>query len=288
MPITHSWSLDTVGCGAGVLNSASTATPDFTPAQFGSCVVSLVVTDANGLTSSADTVTVTAVATAITDTTASGAALDGTVGAGEYGGSTQGINGSFGNVIGSSSKLHMESTSTGTVQFALESGGGALNDVVVLYIDSVSGGYAGTGTFTETGDPFREAISATNGTFRNDLVFPSGFSADYAIAVSKDFAMLFQLNASNHVFVASLSLLPTDSASAGAWEFSFNLADIGLTAGDSFRYFATCLSPSTAYRSDEFHGVAASTVASGTIAPGTTTTLGAHDFIVFTSYRQCN
>ncbi len=42
-------------------------------------------------------------------------------------------------------------------------------------------------------------------------------------------------------------------------QIDFSMSDIGLTAGDTFRYVITYLA-SNAYRSDEFHGVSSSTV----------------------------
>ena len=61
------------------------------------------------------------------------------------------------------------------------------------------------------------------------------------------------------------------------------MANLGLAAGGTFRYVATYLNPGNAFRSDEFHGVAQSTVPGGN--PGyTTVTLASGDTNVFTSY----
>lgn len=127
----------------------------------------------------------------IVDNTSSTATNNGTVGAGEYVGFTAGINSGFGNVIGSNSQLHVDSDSTGNLNFGLVTGGGSFNDAMVIYVDSVAGGFSSTSTFNDTGggtDACRKAISGYDGTNRSTLNFASGFEADYAICMQGTFA----------------------------------------------------------------------------------------------------
>jgi len=286
-PLTSAWSLDTDGCAAGSLTGADTSSPSLTPTAQGDCVVSLVVTDENGVRSDTSTVTVSAARVAITDQTAAGATVDGTVNGGEYAGGTTGIHDSFGDVIGSGSTLSLNSDDQGQVQIALQSVGD-LSDQGVIYIDSVPGGFADTTGLSDTTDALTSAVSATNGTDRVDLVFAPGFQADYALAFDQDGAHLYQLVAGGTlVKVADLPFAPSGVPTAHTWEMRFALSDIGLQPGATFKYFATYLNAATADRADEFQGVQQSTVPAGSIAPGTTTTLAADDFIWFDSYATC-
>ena len=99
--------------------------------------------------------------TTIYDVTPGTATVDGDVGAGEYVGLSNGINSGFGDVVGQSSQLHVDSDAT-TLNWGLITGGGSLNDRVVIYIDvdGGGGGYANTTTFTDNADGLRAAISA--------------------------------------------------------------------------------------------------------------------------------
>ncbi|MCS6844663.1 MAG: hypothetical protein NZ528_10155 [Caldilineales bacterium] len=215
----------------------------------------------------------------IVDNTAGSATNDGTVNPGEYVGYTTGINSGFGNVIGSGSQLHIDSASGGNLHIGLITGGGSFNDAMVIYVDSVSGGYASTSTFDDTGDPCRKAISGYDGFNRSILNFAPGFAADYAICMDTTFAGVWQLaGTGSHTYIASASRTTT---TPGHFEMNLTMANLGLAAGGTFKYVATYLNPSNAYRSDEFHGVAAY---SGGNPGYTTVNLASGDYNVFTSY----
>ncbi|MBX7212706.1 MAG: ExeM/NucH family extracellular endonuclease, partial [Thermoflexales bacterium] len=226
----------------------------------------------------------------ITDNTATTATRDGAIGAGEYVGYSCGINNGFGNVIGSASKLYVDSSDTGALNFGLTTGGGGLFDTIVIYIDSVAGGFTDTLQFQDNADNHRAAISAlgTNGPGRADITFASGFGADYAIAINGGYAGLWQLAAGGAnalVWKATLNQNPASGAATMEWD-GITLADLGLGAGQSFRYIATYLNPNDGagvYRSNEFHGVAQSTVPGGNIgiAP---VILAAGDYNTFIPY----
>ncbi len=234
---------------------------------------------------------VSAVATpiTITDTGTAGSNTDGDVqGTGDnYAGSSSGINGGFGDVLGSTSSLFMDSDLAGNIFVGHQSGGGGLNDVAVMYIDSISGGFADTTGFTDTADPLRSGISATDGANRADITFASGFEADYALAWGAggggDFAGVWELvNSGSHNFQSAANF--TTNAGPEV-EMNFALSDIGLSTGDSFDYVVTYLNASSAFRSDEFHGVAASTVTGGNIGQNPVT-LANGDFNTFQSVPE--
>jgi pullulanase len=219
----------------------------------------------------------------LVDTTPGGATTDGTINANEYVAFSSGINSGFGNVIGSNSKLHIDSDTGGTLYFGLEGGGGSLNDAGVIYIDSIAGGLTNTLALQDEGDGLRSAISGQAGGNASELTFASGFEADYAVAFNAGFAGLFQLTTGGNnslTYVNSANLNPTNNSGAGAWEMNIALSDIGLSPGDSFKYVVTYLNAGNAFRSDEFHGVAAGTVTGGNIGQSSFS-LGSGDFNTF-------
>lgn len=205
--------------------------------------------------------------TLIADGTPSSAVNDGVINPGEYVGFSGGINAGFGDVIGASSQLFVDSATDGTLNIGLQTGPGSLNDAVVIYVDAVPGGFADTSGFSDVADPLRRAISGTDGTNRSVLTFAPGFEADYAIAFDATFAGVWSLDTVSHVFVADAGL----QGGAGQWEMQLDLADLGLTPGLPFSYVATYLNSGNAFRSDEFHGVAASTVSGGNPGQGPVT-----------------
>jgi len=222
--------------------------------------------------------------TVIIDNTPGTAVADGVVNLGEYVGFSTGINAGFGDVIGAGSELHIDTDGSGTLSIGLVSGGGGLNDAVVIYIDTGVGGFADTGSFTDTADPLRRAISGTDGTNSSVLTFASGFEADYALGIEAGFAGLWELTTGSHTFVNSASLIPTGNSGAGQWEMTLSLSDLGLAPGATFRYVATYLNSGNAFRSDEFHGVAASTVPAGNIGQAPVG-LATGDYNTFQAYE---
>ncbi|NBC11004.1 MAG: PEP-CTERM sorting domain-containing protein [Planctomycetes bacterium] len=183
-------------------------------------------------------------------------------------GTTSGINSGFGDVVGATSTIDVTTDVAGNVSMTFNFGSADLNDSAVVYIDSDSGatGVTNTSTLTDTFDPLRSAISGTDGTNSSDLGFASGFAADTAIAFNTGFAGMWNalgVDPSDHAFVKSVGAAP--SATDASASFAFTMADLGLTAGDSFRFVVTYLNSGNAFRSDEFHGVAPATASSGNI-----------------------
>ncbi|MDP6491041.1 MAG: hypothetical protein QGG69_04630, partial [Kiritimatiellia bacterium] len=229
----------------------------------------------------------TAEPVSLVDTTPGTATHDGTVSNGEYVASSSGINSGFGDVMGSNSLLHVDSSLGGKLNFGLEPGAGSLNDMGVIYIDSISGGVDGTAGLTDTGDVHRRMISGTSPTNSSDLSFAPGFKADYAIAFSTNYGGLWRINAGgSHDSINSVSI--TSSVPSVSWEMELNLSDIGLLPGHAFKYVTSHANVISGggdefYRSDEFHGVTHSTVPSGN--PGTNAvTLASGDYNTFRTY----
>lgn len=188
-------------------------------------------------------------------------------------GTLPGINAGFGDRIGAMSRLDLAADVEGVVNWTLTPAQGEIDNenAVVIYLDTDfdtgggDAGVAGTGPLTDIGngqDMLRAAVSgkAANGSGAADLTFAPGFKADYALAFNKDVAVLYQLKAgpAEHGYVATVSGDPFGPA--GSYHFSVKLADLGLSPGATLRFVATYLDPVSAYRSNEFIGVADASV----------------------------
>lgn len=176
-------------------------------------------------------------------------------------------NGGFGGTVGQSpSDLQIENLADGTLNFSWTRGPGEFNDALVLYIDSIPGGFTDTLGFNDQADPLRSAISgASEGTTGSDansrsiLSFNTGFEADYAFAANTTFGGLWTLVSGGDnslTFTTTTGFGPTGNATAATYTWSFNVADIGLTAnsGQSFDFVGTYLNASNSFRSDEAFG----------------------------------
>lgn len=166
-------------------------------------------------------------------------------------------NSGFGGPIGLGS-LTLTDNGT-TVSGTVNKGPNGFNDVLVIYIDSLPGGFADTSGFADGADGLRKAMSGFDGGANRSLMtFTGGFLPDYAIALgpaSDNFGGLWQLangGANSLNFVNSVNLNPTGNPNSPTYTFSFNVSDIGLTpnSGATFELFGTYTSNS-GYRSDE-------------------------------------
>src|SRR6266481_612338 len=166
-------------------------------------------------------------------------------------------NSGFGGPIGLGS-LTLTDDGT-TVSGTVNKGPNGFNDVLVLYIDSIAGGFSDTSGFGDGADGLRKAISGFDGAAnRSLLTFAGGFSPDYAIALgpaSDNFGGLWQLangGANSLNFVSSVNLNPTGNNNSPTYTFSFNVSQIGLTpnSGATISLLGTYIS-NTGYRSDE-------------------------------------
>ena len=165
-------------------------------------------------------------------------------------------NSGFGGAIGQGS-LTLTDDGT-TISGTVTKGPGSFNNVLVLYIDSVSGGFGTTSGFADGNDGLRRAISGFDGGLNRSTLTFSGMLPDYAIALgpsSDNFGGLWQLNNGGNnslSFVSSVSLSPTGTDSSSSYTFSFNVSSIGLTplSGATIGLLGTYTS-NTGFRSDE-------------------------------------
>jgi len=158
---------------------------------------------------------------------------------------------SFGGPIGTSS-LAFDLTGS-TVNSTLSITTGGFFDTLVLYIDSIPGGFSDTSSLSDaaTGDFLRQAI--VGGTDGENVNFPVGFAADFAIAIAVadgpggpiNFGGLWQLDDSDtdQNFVDSVNIAPTDGSTSGNFTFDFDYSEIGLSDGDSFGLVGMYLNP---------------------------------------------
>lgn len=136
-----------------------------------------------------------------------------------------------------------------TVSGTFYKGSGSFSLNLILYIDSVSGGFANTSQFSDSADALRTAVSGyyAPASARATANFANGFMADYAIALGvngPNKGNLYHLvpggNGSME-FIKSVNLNPNNNLNASQYTFSFSLADIGLPAGSGnfFRFQST-------------------------------------------------
>jgi hypothetical protein len=159
----------------------------------------------------------------------------------------------FGGTLGLGSLTLTDSGGNLTATF--NPNGGFTGNDVVIYIDSISGGFNNNSTFFDNADGGREAVAGNNnGNPSQDLItFPSGFGADYALEFENNvFTGLFGLaSGGNGSFNFITGAAPV---SGGPYTVTFPLSDIGITPGQSFN-FVGFLDSTTAYGSNETIGV---------------------------------
>ncbi|MEL6741192.1 MAG: hypothetical protein AAFP26_11105 [Planctomycetota bacterium] len=168
-------------------------------------------------------------------------------------------NSGFGGVIGTGS-MDIETLGDGTVNLTLTRGASGHFNNTVIYFDTTGGGVSNTSVLTDTGggsfDGGRAAISGSGGNGLNaDLGFGANFAAEFAISYETGFGGMFSIGAdpTNHGFVTTVFGGGADANDA-TFTMSFNMSDLGLAAGDSFKMVATYLNAFDGFRSGEFIG----------------------------------
>ncbi|MFZ9915633.1 MAG: putative metal-binding motif-containing protein, partial [Phycisphaerales bacterium] len=167
---------------------------------------------------------------------------------------------SFGGAIGGST-LNV-AIDGGDWVFTLTKGAGDFGDALVLYFDTKVGGFASTSGFTDTGsgaDYLRKAVSGFDGTNRSTVNFPTGFSADYAIAMSPGTGAQFGgawalVNGGSHTYLTSVNLTPSNSTTSATYTFRIARSQFGISSGGTFKMVGTYLNASNAFRSNEGYG----------------------------------
>ncbi len=211
----------------------------------------------------------------LTDPSTAGAEADGTIGPTEYVALADGINDGFGDVLGENSTLHIDTSGDGRLNIGLDShtllsasGTGG----VVIYIDSTTGGVVTTAGLNGAGGLSRRLTAGVGlGGDRAVLYFAPGFRADRAICLGPDLAMVYLIFGSTLVQLNGAELGAATDLSGGndiayhvddgthggrMREFQVPLSYLGLSPLDEFLLVATLLDGDSAYRSNEFVGVA--------------------------------
>lgn len=161
----------------------------------------------------------------------------------------------FGGTVGLGS-LTLSDDGT-TLSGSFSRGSSILNNALVLYFDTRTGGFSDTASFTDVGDGLRRAITGRE--FNNDsnqslVTFAPGFLADYAIAFDAGFGGLWELaGGGSHTYIDSVALTPTGNAASATHQFSISLAQLSVPAGGQIRFVGTYIS-TTGFRSNEAFG----------------------------------
>ncbi|HZQ45416.1 MAG TPA: PEP-CTERM sorting domain-containing protein [Verrucomicrobiae bacterium] len=189
----------------------------------------------------------------------------------------------FGGSVGTGSVSITDSLAGMNITF--NRGSGTMDNDLVLYLDTQSGGFGDTSLFSDNGDPGRTAISGYNGgnPSRTIASFASGFAADYAISIENGFIGVFGLASGGN---GSLNYLFGQSQSGNNSDASYTISltpiqmsQIGLTAGSGQTLFLEgTLSSGSAYRSNE-------TIGSSITSPdgGSAPNAGFNGSVAFTS-----
>jgi hypothetical protein len=145
-----------------------------------------------------------------------------------------------------------------TISGTFHRGNGSFQDNIVIFIDSRSGGFANTTSFTDSTFGFPSAISGFNGTSRSTGIFASGFGADYAIALGVNNPTggeLFELAADGSLIdLGSVNLSPNNQLNEPDYTFRFRWSDIGLTGGSGFTFETTYVTSTGSRSLESFEG----------------------------------
>jgi hypothetical protein len=174
----------------------------------------------------------------------------------------------FGGAVGTGS-IDVTDTTT-TMTWMLNRGAGSLNDALIVYLDTVAGGFGDTSTFSDNGDGGRTAISGFNSSnpSRTVATFPGGFGGDYAIAVENGFIGVFQLvSGGNNSLIFLFGQAQSGNPNDGPYTINMSasqMSQIGLTAGSgqTVNFVGSYISTS-AYRSNETIGPSVTSPADG-------------------------
>lgn len=181
----------------------------------------------------------------LTDATplASGVSINGSVASGEYAANFMNGGGAgFGGTLGNG-RISMDADAS-NVHFGFTEGN-SLNDIVVVYIDSKSGGFDDA-SMSDTSDGGRRVISDLARDSQEQ--FPTGFLADYAVIFGSFGSVTFELTGGTHNFMSFQSgrevsiarnLLDGGSANFGFNWFAAYSSDSGFLSNESMPSLAS-------------------------------------------------
>lgn len=238
----------------------------------------------------------------ISDFLSAGADVDGVISAGEYAGSTRGINSGRGDRIGAGSRLHLNSDADGNLYIGIDSvAAWPASDVegVVFYLDTEPGGLTSTITINDE-STIEAALASGNARASGavaDLFFADGFAADAAVVVHGNSVRVYRLDHNEVELVGGAGInAQTDifgkdgtryvsGADASQRELRVRMEDVGIAPRGSARMIATFLNADTGQRSNEYFGVVAGNSWDGTPASLNDIQLKAGDFLMFRTER---
>jgi hypothetical protein len=137
---------------------------------------------------------------------------------------------------------------------------------LVLYIDSVAGGFSDTSQFRDNASAARTAISGFNKTLNQGSLatFAPGFRADYAIILGvnppNNGNDLYRLNAGGDGSlqqITTVNLNPNNNLNSWSYTFSFSWASIGVytTNAHFFNFQSTYLDSSSSRTLESFENL---------------------------------
>jgi hypothetical protein len=160
------------------------------------------------------------------------------------------LNNDFGGPVGNGV---LSVTDDGTnLTFNLQRGvSGNLNDCLVIYVDTGTGGFTNTASFTDTSGYEQRGISGYDGSSRSVMTFTNGFRPKYAVAIKPDWMDIWSL--ANPGSFSYLSGASQSGSSSAYFTLTFNCANLGLATNvpATIRIFGTLINPNGAYRSTE-------------------------------------
>lgn len=164
-------------------------------------------------------------------------------------------NSGFGGMVGGGSLTIADDGVNVSFTFTRGASDFNLENHLVLFFDSVGGGVANTGSFTDEADNGRRAVSGHSGGDNATVNFAGGFNADFGLSYDAgNGAFLFALdNPANFIFVSAGGgggAAPADAS----FNFTVPVADLGIGAGGSFEVVGTLINGTNAFRSDEGFG----------------------------------
>jgi hypothetical protein len=143
----------------------------------------------------------------------------------------------------------------------LTNGMGSFSDNLVMFIDTVPGGFTSTRAFSDNGNALETAVSGFKSS-RSIANFAPGFAADYAIVVGVDNGAVYKLvddGSGPHLELvrAGFTATPRGDPNAGVHYFQFYWADLGLPDATTnfFKFETSYINQSGSRAFQSFEGI---------------------------------
>ncbi len=182
----------------------------------------------------------------------------------------------IGGAVGDGTLQLSNNTTTVRANF-IKGPGNSFVDNLVLFVDTVPGGFTTTSVFSDKANTLESSVSGYS-TLRSVATFAPGFGADYAIALgvnsgSAVYKLVDDATLGPHLELVrwGLNFLYTDSPNHATYSFQFDWADLGLPNRNTnfFKFESTYITGTGSRSLQSFEGL--------TGKPG-------FDFVTFTNY----